>query len=199
MPVAVETDVRPWERQDNESQEAWEAFGVYLEMGAQRSLAKTATHLGKSDTLMEGWSSRHKWGNRVLLYNRQQARITNDRVWLGNADMRERIATQAVNMQHRVAKRVLSMTEAEIAKLSPRECVALFNAARRAEMDARDIPEDQRGFSETDQVPRFNVNFIISKPDGMVSVRLATGEAGYIPKESIDQFKEEYPDAMVIA
>lgn len=199
MPVAVETDVRAWERQDNETQEAWEGFDTYLEMGASRSLAKTAAALGKSDTLMEGWSRRHKWVHRVLLHDRHQARITNDRIFLGTADMRERIATQAVNMQHRVAKRILSMSDAEIAKLTPRECAALFNAARKAEMDARDIPEDQRGLSDVDQVPRFNVNFIVSKPDGMVSVRLATGEAGYIPKESIDQFKEEYPDAMVIA
>jgi hypothetical protein len=47
-------------------------------------------------------------------------------------------------------------------------------------------------------VPTFHIQSVESRPDGMVSVRLATGEAGYIPIARLEEFKQDYPDAIVI-
>jgi hypothetical protein len=50
-----------WERQENESARAFEAFAVYRDLGAQRSIAKVAEILGKSRALLERWSTKHDW------------------------------------------------------------------------------------------------------------------------------------------
>lgn len=54
-----------FEQQPRESLKAFTAFKTYLELGPQRSLSATAAKLGKSKTLMEGWSRRFNWVGRV--------------------------------------------------------------------------------------------------------------------------------------
>lgn len=55
----------PSERQPAETAKAFEAFRAYLEMGPARSTAKVARQLGKSKTLIDRWSSRWSWPDRV--------------------------------------------------------------------------------------------------------------------------------------
>lgn len=57
--------MRAWERQEDESARAYEAFAVYRDMGPERSLAKVAEMVGKSTAQMEKWSRRHSWVDRT--------------------------------------------------------------------------------------------------------------------------------------
>jgi hypothetical protein len=57
-----------FDRQVGESEKAFAAFRVYLELGPQRSLALTAAKVGKSKVLMERWSRRHHWCERVAAH-----------------------------------------------------------------------------------------------------------------------------------
>lgn len=68
----------PWERQPEESDQAWEAFVVYRDMlqvehdGSilgRRSYREVARRLGKAASLMDKWSVRHKWRLRVEAYD----------------------------------------------------------------------------------------------------------------------------------
>ena len=54
-----------FEQQPKESAKAFAAFKTYLDMGPERSLALVAAKLGKSKVMMERWSRKHDWGNRV--------------------------------------------------------------------------------------------------------------------------------------
>lgn len=74
---AIEGEVIPaeplqaWERQSNESSEAWEAWVIYRDMPVgTRSLASVGRTLGKSTVLMERWSSTHNWIMRIREYDR---------------------------------------------------------------------------------------------------------------------------------
>ncbi len=58
-----------FEQQPRESDKAFAAFSVYLSQGPERSLAKTAAKLGRSKVLMEKWSRRWAWPERVAAYN----------------------------------------------------------------------------------------------------------------------------------
>ena len=53
------------EQLPRESTKAYTAFKTYLDLGDQRSLARVASQLGKSKTLMERWSRRFDWSGRV--------------------------------------------------------------------------------------------------------------------------------------
>jgi len=58
-----------WERQPKESSEAWEAFHTYLSLGVKRSTAKVGQQLGKKKDLMDRWSSKWNWVERVRAHD----------------------------------------------------------------------------------------------------------------------------------
>jgi hypothetical protein len=55
----------PWDKLPGESAQSFEAFTVYRDLGAERSLKKVAQQLGKSGTLIDRWSARDAWVVRV--------------------------------------------------------------------------------------------------------------------------------------
>jgi len=67
----------PWDRQPDESQQAFEAFAIYRDMAYQRSLAAAGWKLHKSKKLLERWSAKHGWVKRVAAwdaYNDRESR-----------------------------------------------------------------------------------------------------------------------------
>jgi hypothetical protein len=54
-----------FEQQERESNKAFAAFKIYLELGPERSLAGAAEKLGKSKRMMEKWSRKFNWPVRV--------------------------------------------------------------------------------------------------------------------------------------
>lgn len=191
--------LQPWEQQQDESDEAYEAFVIYADMPTGRTLAKVAGALGKSEALMERWSARDGWRQRVLAKNRHEARQINEDLLSGRAAMRQRHIAQAQNMQARAAKRIKEMTDAEISQLTPGQTVQLFTAARMAEIQARSVGDAELEAGIRDDAPEFTINFVASAPESMVPVRLTDGTTGYIPRAQIAAFQTDYPDATVIA
>lgn len=63
-------DDKIWLRKDDESHQAYEAFREYMNQGAGRSCMSVAQALGKSETLISGWSSRHGWVERITAFDR---------------------------------------------------------------------------------------------------------------------------------
>lgn len=68
----------PAQQQPGESNVAFEAFRRYLEMGPQRSTAKVARACGKQKSLMDRWSARNKWVQRVREFEAVATRIADD-------------------------------------------------------------------------------------------------------------------------
>jgi hypothetical protein len=67
---------QPFEQQPKETAKAFEAFTTYLSLGAERSLAEVARKLGKSEGLIQRWSRRHHWGQRVEDHGKHIAVLT---------------------------------------------------------------------------------------------------------------------------
>jgi hypothetical protein len=65
-----------FEQQAKETAKAFEAFKLYLDLGPARSLAAVARKLGKSEGLIERWSRRHHWGERIDEHARHIAALT---------------------------------------------------------------------------------------------------------------------------
>lgn len=66
------TDTPLWERQEGETDKAYEAFALYRDMGASRSVRDVAQKLGKSATLISRWSSANNWVERVSAWDDQE-------------------------------------------------------------------------------------------------------------------------------
>lgn len=68
----------PWERQSKESNQAYEAARLYFEKRIDRSLSSVGKRLGKSQDLMERWSSRWSWVDRAAAYDAHMDQIEQD-------------------------------------------------------------------------------------------------------------------------
>lgn len=67
---------KPFEQKPDETAKAFEAFTTYLNLGADRSLAEVARKLRKSEGLIQRWSRRHHWGERVDEHGKHIAVLT---------------------------------------------------------------------------------------------------------------------------
>ena len=63
----------PWDRRRGESVPAFEAFCAYRSAGRYRSLRRIAAQLGKSRSLVFGWSAKHDWVARAQAWDIDQA------------------------------------------------------------------------------------------------------------------------------
>jgi hypothetical protein len=57
-----------FEQQPNESAKAFSAFSLYLSLGPERSLEAVGRKLGKSTALLERWSARWRWAQRLAAH-----------------------------------------------------------------------------------------------------------------------------------
>ena len=86
----MEGQAKPWERQYNESHQAFEAFHEYCLLGSKRTQAKVAAKLGKSEHLMDRWSSKWKWRERARAYDNELVRLEIEEKRSEIAEMRKR-------------------------------------------------------------------------------------------------------------
>jgi len=61
--------IKPWDRQHNETSKAYQAFVVFREMGLERGCEKVAKELRKSGTLIWRWSNKYNWKQRITEYD----------------------------------------------------------------------------------------------------------------------------------
>ncbi|MDB6057692.1 MAG: hypothetical protein JWO95_1536 [Verrucomicrobiales bacterium] len=71
---------RPFEQQRRESDKAFAAFTLYLNMGAQRSTAAVGKKLGKSEGLIERWCAKHDWKTRVQAFSAHLAVVEREAI-----------------------------------------------------------------------------------------------------------------------
>jgi hypothetical protein len=99
----------PWQRLEEETDPAWEAFRCYRDLGLERSIAKVAGELDKSVPLMERWSSKHRWVMRSTTFDIEQ-----DRLWVASLNterrkMAERQVKTAALAQNKVAQWLIDL------------------------------------------------------------------------------------------
>lgn len=83
-------ELDPWDRQPGETSKAYEAFSIYRDMGAQRTVRGTAEHLNKSLQLIAGWSGKNDWVARAAAWDSMPGKA----VAGAYEEMAQRIAAQ---------------------------------------------------------------------------------------------------------
>lgn len=92
-------DNKPWERQQGESEVAFEAFSLYRDKGAERTLTAVADELQKSYTLIRRWAKRWEWSDRVREYDNDKERQAKKEAEKGLRDMYARQTKIAMSVQ----------------------------------------------------------------------------------------------------
>ena len=65
---------KPWERQKGETEQAFEAFAIYRDLGLKRSNHEVCERLSKSRQLISRWKSKYGWDERVRAYDNEMER-----------------------------------------------------------------------------------------------------------------------------
>jgi hypothetical protein len=127
-----------YERQPKEGDEAFQAFALYRDM-EHRSHVAMGQKLGKSHQLMDRWSARWSWVERVNAWDRELDRQKLKALSKSRTEMAKRHAKQAVAIQFKAIER--------LAKLKPEELKAAdvlnyFMQAARLERLSLGVPTD---------------------------------------------------------
>lgn len=126
----------PWERMKDESEPAYEAFVIYRNLGFKRTQVKVIEELKKSPTLINRWAQQFDWQTRALEYDREL-----DRQWMQEQhEQRRKIPQQhaaiANSILLKVAKRLQTMTDNQIAAMTPVQLGKLFATAVKVQRES---------------------------------------------------------------
>lgn len=133
--------ISAWKQVKNEGTKAFEAFRAYRDMGENRSLAKVAEKLGKSETLISRWSSRNKWQERIQLYNSEIERETKAEVIKERKKMIDRHIRIAQQIQGKALK-ALQILEPE--EMTARDIKEFIKIGTELEKMNREINLDEK-------------------------------------------------------
>ena len=112
--MAPMPDAELWEQQPQETSEAWHAFRTFRDMGPSRNNPKVTVEIGKHISIVNEWSARWAWRDRVRAWNihlDRQAQETRGEII---REMRERHATLGRKLLDKFMKRVDTLDVDEI-------------------------------------------------------------------------------------
>lgn len=131
---------KPWERQEGESGKAYEAFGVYRDMGAGRTVSAVARQLRKSRALVDRWKRQWGWAERARAYDQELERAAHEEALKAVREMSRRHIGMAVRMQ---TKALEALADLKPKTMRPKDIVAMFHEGVKLERDSRaQIVED---------------------------------------------------------
>lgn len=108
----------PWERQKGESEKAYEAFSLYLKLGAERTISAVVKELKKSRSLIDRWKERWDWEERVREYDNDTERKAKKEAEKGLREMYTRQVKVAMTMQ---AKALKALDALDVEAMSPKD------------------------------------------------------------------------------
>lgn len=131
------TDTPLWERLDTDTDKSFEAFCIYRDMGANRSLRKVAEKLSKSETIINRWSMNHNWQERVTAFDTHQDSLRQER----NLERQKQIEDNAFDdymvIRDAIAKYKRDFAEVKFKGIPPHEVSNLVSLMKQADDYAR--------------------------------------------------------------
>lgn len=146
--------MKPWERQDNESSPAFEAFALYRDTHP-RSLRKVSEMLKKSKSLIGGWSKTYTWGERCRQWDNELDAVSQQTQIDEVKEMKRRQIKMAVHMQE-LAHKAFKLLEAALESKNGKSVISADNSVRMADIGAklerlnRDEPSSIERVQESD-------------------------------------------------
>lgn len=115
---------KSYDRQEGETDQAWQAFVIYRDLGVERSQRLVASQLGISDALAARWSSQWRWLKRVSDYENDLDRAKRAAELKAVEEMRRRQIKIGMRLQEVAVKELEKYArdvEQDHKQLKPRE------------------------------------------------------------------------------
>ena len=163
-------NLRPWERQDGETEKAFSAFKAYLEM-EDRNVTSLAKRLSKSRQLLVNWKQKYNWQERCIAWDKSLQEIEYKTAVKERKKMAKRHIAIAMSMQ---AKAVEALKKIDVSKINTNEIIRLFDTAVKIERLSRgeatfinssknDNCDEKTKVEIIDDVPKFEVKTSANK------------------------------------
>lgn len=133
MPKTYSAD-NPWERQETEGDKAYEAFTVYRDMGAKRSVSAVCEQLSKSRQLISRWKSTWDWDERCRAWDNQLQREAKRAASEEIRKMSQRHIKISMQLQNMA---VLALAKTRPEDIDPKNIIAFIKAATAIEKESR--------------------------------------------------------------
>ena len=135
-----------WERQSGETEKAYSAFKVYLEM-EDRSLQKVTESLQKNATLIRRWASKNDWKNRAAAYDSSIVESTRQ---LKIAAIKESLRRKVGIADKLEQKALKALEEISINRISGRTIVEMLTLANQLR---NEVYETELKLDGSDEAP----------------------------------------------
>lgn len=109
--TTVDEDVEPWERQPDESSEAFGAWVVYRDMVGKRSCARVAQELTLAPALIRRWSADWRWVDRYRRWENHKDALARAAVLQEIVAFRRRAARQSMAKAQTVMLADMALTQ----------------------------------------------------------------------------------------
>lgn len=130
---------KPWERQKGESAQAYEAFSIYLGMGAERSTRAVAQKLGKSASLIQRWSREKEWQERIRAYDNDVEKQARRKAVADRKNMVDRHIGIAMQLQKKALEALGSLS---VEDMTPKDIKEYIKMATDLERLNRTLEEE---------------------------------------------------------
>lgn len=125
---------KPWERQQGESSQAYEAFNLYCKMGADRSLRRVEQELHKSHALIGRWSGKWEWQKRCREYDNELKRQELEEQKKAYRKMQQRQIQTAMLLQK---KAVEALNILQVEEMYPKDILRFISEGAKLERAVR--------------------------------------------------------------
>lgn len=143
---------KPWEQQPGESGPAFEAFSIYRDLGAGRTVAAVTEKLQKSDSLLRRWKNKWSWRERVIAYDSAIAEEARRKIIKERKEMNIQHVKIAMQLQKK-ALEALNVLQAE--EMTPKDIKEFIKMATDLERLSRE--REEQGLAEIAEAQNENI------------------------------------------
>ena len=176
-----QTECRAWDRLPEESPQAYAAFKAFRDLGEGRSFIATARALGRADSLVRRWATRHDWKSRARAWDLLQARQDEAAIRLERDEVVRRQLKDAQRMEQLAMAKLSGLVHRDPAtgelaldpSVTPRDAVAIYRLGLDIQREAASAaePEGPPGAAQDDP-------YLLCDPEVQALFRLARERAG---------------------
>lgn len=124
----------PWERQEGESEKAFEAFVIYRDLGQERTISAVVKRLKKSRNLIDRWKDKFNWIERVRLYDNELEKRAFAKAVKERKNMSERHIKIAMQLQKKALEALQIL---DIDDMKAKDIINMVDTAAKLERISR--------------------------------------------------------------